>query len=375
MRTVIVIGAGIIGASVAHHTARHGLCTLVLEAAGAPCTATSGASFSRATAFGKEPGPYFDLNHAGLCELQRLHSAGAPGFHPCPSLVWTDDPHSTAALVDTARGRGYEATCSPPRQGELTPGVVPEEPPHSLAYLPAEGWVDLPGLTRWSLDQARGHGAHVLLSTPAARVCTDDRKVTGVELADGRVLDADVVVNAAGARADWIATTVGAHLPLSPTRGILVDLPLSFGLDAMVLSPRVSVRPHGQGAVRVRSDEVDTHVGEDPPSGRVREELLTELVERAASVVPTLRGVRPLGVRTGVRVFPADGLTSVGPRRAVPGYYEAVTHSGATLGTLLGRLVAEELTNGHRPAMLGSFTPDRFTFRHQTEHPAATAHQ
>ena len=372
---MIVIGAGIIGASVAHHAARHGLRTLVLEAAGAPCTATSGASFSRATAFGKEPEPYFDLNHAGLCELQRLHSAGAPGFHPCPSLVWTDDSHSTATLADTARGRGYEATCAPPRQEELTPGVVPEEPPHSLAHLPAEGWVDLPGLTRWSLDQARGHGAHVLFSAPAARVCTDDRTVTGVELVDGRVLDADVVVNAAGAQANGIADTVGARLPLSPTRGLLADLPLPSGLDAMVLSPRVSVRPHGPGAVRVRSDEVDALLGEDPPAGRVREELLTELVERAASVVPALRGARPLGVRTGVRVFPADGLAAVGPRSAIPGYYEAVTHSGATLGPLLGRLVAEELTNGHRSAMLTPFTPDRFTSRHQTEHPAATAHQ
>lgn len=375
MRTVAVIGAGIIGASVARHTTRCGLATLVLEAADAPATATSAASFSRATAFGKDPEAYFDLNHAGLGELQRLRTEGAPGFQPCPSLVWTQQPHRVAALADTARQRGYQATCAPPTHTELAPGVVPADPPRCLAHLPAEGWVDLPALTEWSLQQARGLGAQVLLSSPVARVRTDDGAVTGVELADGRTLHADVVVNAAGTRAQQIASPLGGALSLSPTQGLLADLPMPAPLGAMVLAPGVSIRPHGPGRVRVRSQEIDLRLENQGPTRAEHEELLADLVERAAAVVPALRGAPALSTRIGVRVFPSDGLPSIGPLASVPGYYEAVTHSGATLGPLLGRLVAEELSTARRPALLAPYTPDRFTPRHQPEPPATTAHQ
>jgi len=36
------------------------------------------------------------------------------------------------------------------------------------------------------------------------------------------------------------------------------------------------------------------------------------------------------------------------------------THSGVTLGPLLGRLIADEIVRGTPSAMLGPFRPDRF---------------
>ena len=44
----------------------------------------------------------------------------------------------------------------------------------------------------------------------------------------------------------------------------------------------------------------------------------------------------------------------------VPGYYEAVTHSGVTLGPLLGRLLAREILEGEVDPLLSSYRPDRF---------------
>lgn len=374
MRTVVVIGAGIIGASVARHTALSGMHTIVLDSGVEPCTGTSAASFSRATAFGKDPEPYFGLNHAGLKELHKLHAQGAPGFHPCPSLVWEAGADRTAAQVKTARARGYAAAhvsaCQVP-----VPGLEPEDPPGAVAHLPQEGWVDLPRLSTWSLGRARSRGARVLQSSPVARLLTDDGAVTGVELASGRRMSADVVVNAAGPRAQEIAGDVGGPLSLAPTQGLLADLPLPGGLGAMVLAPGVSIRPHGPDSVRVRSEHVDTHLGTSEPTAPEHERLLAELLERAAAVVPALRGARALSTRIGVRAFPSDGLSSVGTLSGVPGYYEAVTHSGATVGPLLGRLVAEEITTGRRPQMLAPYAPDRFQIPHRLQEPAATAQQ
>ncbi|MDP8974517.1 MAG: FAD-binding oxidoreductase, partial [Actinomycetota bacterium] len=44
----------------------------------------------------------------------------------------------------------------------------------------------------------------------------------------------------------------------------------------------------------------------------------------------------------------------------LPGYYEAVTHSGVTLGPLLGRLLAQEILSGEVDDLISPFRPDRF---------------
>jgi glycine/D-amino acid oxidase-like deaminating enzyme len=41
--------------------------------------------------------------------------------------------------------------------------------------------------------------------------------------------------------------------------------------------------------------------------------------------------------------------------------YAVATHSGVTLGPLLGRLAADEILGGSPSALLAAFRPDRFT--------------
>ncbi|MFI1435391.1 hypothetical protein [Streptomyces lydicus] len=44
---------------------------------------------------------------------------------------------------------------------------------------------------------------------------------------------------------------------------------------------------------------------------------------------------------------------------SVPGYYEAVSHSGITLGPVIGRLLASEILSGQRDETLADFRPER----------------
>jgi glycine/D-amino acid oxidase-like deaminating enzyme len=67
--------------------------------------------------------------------------------------------------------------------------------------------------------------------------------------------------------------------------------------------------------------------------------------------------------RVGWRPLPGDGLSAVGPVAGLEGYYLVFTHSGVTLGPLLGRLVAEEVTTGQVPPPLAPFRPDRLVRR------------
>jgi glycine/D-amino acid oxidase-like deaminating enzyme len=85
-----------------------------------------------------------------------------------------------------------------------------------------------------------------------------------------------------------------------------------------------------------------------------------DLVRRASEVLPAVAGARAEAARIGVRPYPADGVSAVGPMPGVSGYYIAVTHSGVTLAPFLGRAVAEEITRSRVVPQLEHFRPSRF---------------
>ena len=89
--------------------------------------------------------------------------------------------------------------------------------------------------------------------------------------------------------------------------------------------------------------------------------MITNAIPSAPAGVPGAKGVdaRPHAV-VGVRPVPKDGRSCVGAVSTVPGYYEAVTHSGVTLGPLIGRLLAQEILTGEVEALISPFHPDRF---------------
>ena len=77
-------------------------------------------------------------------------------------------------------------------------------------------------------------------------------------------------------------------------------------------------------------------------------------------MLPALEGAEVVEARFGMRPVPADGHSCVGALSRIPGYYEAVTHSGVTLGPLVGRLLAREILTGEVDPLIAPFRPDRF---------------
>ena len=85
MRRIAVIGAGIVGASVAFRLARSGEARVWIIDRSSPGSGTTSASFAWANANEKTPYGYFELNRAGLEEHFRLRDelpGGAPWLHP-----------------------------------------------------------------------------------------------------------------------------------------------------------------------------------------------------------------------------------------------------------------------------------------------------
>ncbi len=360
---VAVIGAGIVGASVALRLAQAGARVWLLDGF-YPASGTTSASFAWVNANSKTPREYFELNRAGMEEHLRLDGGlpgGAPWLHTGGNLIWTSeaDRDELERRVERLRTWGYAAEWwRASRVNELLePHLRFPASEMPVAFFPEEAWVDAPRLTRTLARLAVRSGAETRFGSAVEAVETRNGRVSGVRLAGGEELKVDAVVNAAGPAADRVAATVGRGLPLAPRRGLLVRVSASGEpLRRVFHSPQVNARPDGPGHLILHHPSVDEGLGRKGVSS-----LSQELLERAREVLTALEDVEVVDEKVGVRPIPEDGLPCVGAVAGVTGYYEAVTHSGVTLGPLIGRLLAREVVEGEVHPLLAPFRPDRFS--------------
>ncbi|MGI8912699.1 MAG: NAD(P)/FAD-dependent oxidoreductase, partial [Chloroflexota bacterium] len=249
------------------------------------------------------------------------------------------------------------------RAQELEPEVQwPATGDVAFAHFPQEGWADGPLLVRSLVTAAQALGAELHQNDGVTALDLAGDRITGVVLASGMRPAADQVVIAAGRWSDRVAALAGLHLPLAPTCGLLaVTAPIARGSRSVVHAPGVHFRPEGDGRILLQDDAIDALVEPTTP----RDPNLPacrELWRRAGAYLPALAAAAIVEARVGIRALPSDGYPVVGPAPGCGGLYLAVTHSGMTLGPLLGELVAAELLGAADPR-LATFRPERCVTR------------
>ena len=168
MVRMIVIGAGVMGASVAYRLAQAGAAVTVLEATRVG-GGTSGISFAWTNANKKPPKAYQELNVAGM----KAHAALAdefgatPWWHGGGSLEGEAEPDRKAQSenVEQLRSWGYAAEWITPQHAlelepDIDPAVIGDAP---VAFFPEEGWLDPVVYAHAMLSAAqRRHGAKIV---------------------------------------------------------------------------------------------------------------------------------------------------------------------------------------------------------------------
>ena len=370
---VAIIGGGLVGAATAYRLSAAGARVTLLDA-GEPGRGTSASSFAWLNSARKEPRAYHDLNVAGIGEHLALadgelaaagHDA-APWLHRDGGLHWATTEAGAARLREGAarlRAWGYameEITAAEAR--ELEPGLLLDpEVVRAIWHTPVEGWCDVPLLIRALLDRAREQGATVRAGAAVIAVDRDGERVTGLHLAGGETLGADTVVICAGPRTAEVAALFDVALPVTRLPGLLaVTAPVRQPLRRVCLTDEITLRPDPSGGiVLAHADDLDATIDADTPLTPLPAACEIALA-RGGEFYPEVLRAGLAAARIGVRPIPADHVSIVG---ALPGYanaYVVATHSGVTLGPLLGRLIAEEVLTGQPAAQTAPFRPDRF---------------
>jgi glycine/D-amino acid oxidase-like deaminating enzyme len=379
LRHCVVIGAGVLGASVAARLAGSGVRVTLLDQ-DEPGRATSRWSFAWLNSNNKSPRPYHDLNHAGIRAWADLAPDldGAAWYRPVGNLELATSPAAQAEL--TARVRrltswNYDAHLIDPAEAvKLEPALcLPEHDIRAAAWFPGEGYVLTEPLIARLVARAQGLGAEVLTGT-AGRVVglrTAPAASPVVRTAVGAQLTADDVICCAGRWTPALAA-LAAHphapdlIPLIPwdtpgatAPGLVVQAGPVTRPDPtrIVHAPDISLRPHSGRLLHLEAPDaaVDLHT----PDAVLRR-WANELLRRAQRTVLGLDQARVLGYQVCVRPMPVDQQSIVGPIPAVPGLYVAVTHSAVTLAAHLANLITADLSQESPPQSLIPYRPTRF---------------
>jgi glycine/D-amino acid oxidase-like deaminating enzyme len=356
-RSVIVVGAGIVGACLAYRLAGSGIDVTVVETA-APRAGASGGSWAWINAMAATDKSYYDLRRAGIGAWHELEQdlAGTLPLDWSGALVWDSalvDPDTTGApaAYGARIGASRKITGSEARAIEPLLGTTP-----TRAILSEEdGLLDAAAATEIVLDAARDKGARLAIGRSVTGVVREDGRAIGLETDHG-ALSAETVVIAAGVGAPPILSSIGFDLPMANKPGLLVTTaPVPDRLSKALWSERVHIKQRRDGAL-VIGENAHAPGALDDPDNTAR-----AMISAAEILLPSLA---PLTIaRTGIatRPIPADGLPVIGPVPETEGLHVAVMHSGVTLAAVTARLLTDEILHGTRSELLAPYRPARFT--------------
>jgi glycine/D-amino acid oxidase-like deaminating enzyme len=341
---IVVVGAGIVGASVTYHLARAGAeVTLVDQSL--PGTGVTGDSFGwiGGPGGGDHPDASIPMRRTVMADYRRLQRELQLPVRWTGSL--TLDPVSERQDLGPD-----ERLVDPAEVTQLEPRL---RTPTRALYKTSDGVVDPIEVAEALVRGGAARGAEVMLGVGVVRLRLRGRDVIGVDTSNGFVPGRTVVV-AAGVQTPAFCASVGVDLPVSASPSLLARFTGPPGLvRTLVKAPEIEVR-QAPDDVLVAALEYGGEVGR------------ADLLRTGRSALSRLHGlfdgaeeVRLLGVRVGMRPVPRDGLPIVGPLPGVGGVYVAVMHSGVTLAPVVGRLVAQEIAGGTVADELQGLRPDR----------------
>ena len=382
---VVVIGAGIVGASIAWRVASRGIRVTIIDRA-EPGGGASSHSFAWINAGAKDPVGYHNLNRRSLEMWPRFADALGEdvGLRWGGKVSWETHAESAEFLrarVQQLQSWGYPSRLvSREELQELEPslriGAVA-----AAEYSENEGQVEPQMVVDACLNRLREFETSIITGAEVTGFRQNSQgRVGSVQTTNGD-FDADIVVVATGTATTAVTALVGMNVPQAESPGVVIRTspvpPLLHNVPVMYAPPledgrrEIHLRQCPDGRFMIGEGDQES-LAEDDSQAHA-----DDLLARACQHLPGLAGAAAVPVPVGWRPMPLDGYPVMGFAAEAPNLYVALTHSGVTLAPALSQLAALEICDDARAdAILGPYRPERFAgmtpeTASQMEHPRA----
>lgn len=365
---VVVIGAGVHGASTAFHLAERGARTLILERSAAASGATGRSSglvrmhydLKAESALAWHSYDYFinwDARVGGECGFVKT------GF---VRIVPPDQEPNLRANVADQQAIGIRTSVIPAADVKALAPMLNVNDFDVAAYEPDSGYADPTSTCNSLLAAARRLGATYRHSTPADSIEVEGDRVVGVKTASGRI-SAPIVVLAAGGWSAALAKSAGVDIDLKvwhhDTGFLRRPAGDAAGLPVVIDDiNELYFRPEGAGLALIGLEDgnrIDDKPGDD---SRSDPEFVEHMVDRLTRRVPDYAHAGFQGAHGGTDGITPDQRPIVG-RHGPDGlvFQTGMSGTGFKIAPAVGLAISEVVLDGAAHSVdISLFDPGRF---------------
>lgn len=367
---VVIIGAGIIGLSLAIALRKQGLRILIVER-GEPGREASSAAAGMLVASGTELPPAL---HSLAAESARMYPEFVHEIEDESGLKVDLREHGTILISKNGDFPAGAERLSTDKLRALEPKLGnfdrfdskdgPGRPPlhsqweYQSAYLP-ERSVDPRALVAAGLRAARHRGVDISSGAEVRDLISAADRISGAHT-DKTSYSAEIVVNCAGA---WAGCIAAQKFPVRPIKGQMLAVVGGPSLQHVVRADEVYLVPRSDGRIVIGSTLEDVGYNK-----QTNVDTIQNLLHAARVVVPAVANARVHEDWAGLRPGTPDHLPLLG-ETSIRGYFIASGHyrDGILLAPVTARLMTESILGKPLSQDLSAFSPTRFASMQNSE--------
>lgn len=367
---VVVVGAGILGASTAYFLRKSGVKKVLLIERGDPASGGTGKSAAIVRSYYSVP----VMARLAQEAVSLFHNLEAEigvdgGFHATgfTQLVPPDWVSTAKELVAMHQSLGVDTDFVPESDWERRFPWLEQDGIGAIVFEASSGYADPVQTTEGFVAAFQRDGGEFRPRTPVRSLMRDGDRISGVVLEQENIT-AGVVVNAAGPWSRFLAESVELDLPIHSVReqDSVWEVPTGRSLPTTPVSNPIEatyMRPMGEGRWLFGRGYPKPYFDVDPYNYKesADENFVLDLRDRWCRRIPSLQGSKLLHAYAALYDVTPDWIPFVGPREGLEGYCDAAGGSGHAFktGPIFGRELAEWIANNNVRDDFRHFSYDR----------------
>jgi len=350
----VIIGAGIIGCSIAYELSKLGIKVTLIDK-NAPGAACSGSSFSWINAtYPKKPYSYNLFSQLGINAFHILQKELALDIKWNGSLEWSADMADQEKLIKSVNELRSYPKYTPTsiigykKARELEP-FINFKGNESIVFSKADGAIDPKNAISKMINVIKKNGGSVIYPCKFEKIIESNDSYSKIKTSTG-ILRSKNIIFCNGVDID---NCFNINFLKKPRPGVIIKTkPNKNLINSVVYGPKIHAHQQSNGQIII-GEQITAPIMENSKNHFKRINGHFKNMFRGASDLNLSE------VLIGWRPIPKDDLPIIG-RFKNKSVYIAVMHSGISLAAIVGNLVTQEIVDEVDSTLLNDFRPSRF---------------
>ncbi|OKH88362.1 FAD-binding oxidoreductase [Thalassospira sp. TSL5-1] len=338
---VTIIGAGIVGMTVAYFLARAGVSVRLMDREETPGRGVTDRSFGWINYITRDPADDPAAHRYCRAAFDRYHALNTDFdgrlFSPATSsLLWTDDARQTLDLVHRHQQHGAAPRALNRAEfAKLAPFVI--NPPDYAAYCAHDFALHPRNVMAHYCQALKRLGAEMMFGRNVEQIVVQHNRASAVVI-DGAALATDRVIVASATGSIPLLAPFGDQHGIIASPAVLITLEAEIpGFHGILCGPELEIR---------QLEKNRFIIAEDMPKNPTKTALQDLADQTLASVCRVFRGgknPRILSVQIGDRPDSIDGKARIGRVKHIENLFLAIAHPGFILAPVMAQYLTDQV--------------------------------